>query len=123
MRGDLLQTDGGMRKVRAAILTLTALLVLAAGVVPACPELCCKRADTPTVHAQMPCCEPSLAQRDARVDPATAAATPAHAQEPPAGLLVAHVEPHRESGATTYVAVSASPPTPPLFLLHEQFLI
>ena len=124
IRGDLLQASGGMRRVRAAILMFTALLVLAAGIVPACAEVCCKRAGTPTVHAQMPCCEPSLAQRDARVDPATAATFAVSVPQSAALALVAEIEPRPESRATTFVgAAPVSPPAPPLFLLHDQFLI
>lgn len=107
-----------MRKVRAAILTLTALMVLAAGLVPACGELCCKRAGTPTVHAQMPCCEPSLAQRDTRPQPATAAhIEPVVVEQAVVTIAAAPVEQH-------YAAESLAPhTTPPLFLLNEQFRI
>ncbi|HEX8408908.1 MAG TPA: hypothetical protein VF883_08600 [Thermoanaerobaculia bacterium] len=103
-----------------------ALTVLAAGLLPCADALCCKNEKTATVHAQMPCCVPSMAQRDTRTELSTAAQITLPLQKQIAVTLVPHVvEPpaRTDPHARTFAGAPAPPPTPPLFLLNEQFLI
>lgn len=114
-----------MRKRRAAILVLTVLMGLGAGLVPPCEDLCCRSEASGAVRAEMPCCEPSMAERDVRVQPATVASAPvSHQQpltieEPAVNTAIAPVHLH----AVSFAAAPAPPHSPPLFLLNEQFLI
>ena len=110
-----------MRRTRAAILTFTALVVLAAALFPSCGTMCCKRDATPTVHAQMPCCEPSVGQREARTQPTTAAAPHVVIAAVQHVAIVVDALPATQSA--TSIAAPAPQPTPPLFLLNEQFRI
>ena len=103
-----------------------ALTVLIAGLLPCSDALCCKTEKTATVHAQMPCCVPSIAQRDARTEPSTAATVALPMQTPIAAMLLTQVvEPpaHNAAHAPTFADDAAPSPTPSLFLLNEQFLI
>lgn len=114
------------RSVRAAILMAVALAMLAAGLPPCTGALCCKNEKTATVHAEMPCCVPSVARRDARTEPSTAAQPALPRQTQIAVTLVTHLPapPARNvAHARTYAGAAAPPPASPLFLLHEQFLI
>lgn len=117
------------RRLRAICLTLATVIVLAAGIVPACDrELCCPvTPDVPIAHAEMPCCEAGVsnAPREiTRVRPATFPGfdlTP-HAATPAAVVAfeapTARIElPHD----TRFIAHRE--PSPPLFLLNAQFLI
>ena len=115
-----------MRRVRAAILVLTALMVLGAGLVPSCADLCCRTEASGAVRAEMPCCEPSMAQRDARVQPMTVASAPvSHAKQLAVEAIAAidTVVAPAHLHAVTFAAAPAPPQTPPLFLLNAQFLI
>jgi len=114
------------RPVRAAILMAVALTVLAAGLLPCAGTLCCKAEKTATMHAQMPCCVPSMAQRDTRTEPSTAAAIALPLQQEIATTVATSIsEPpaRNDAHARTFADAPAPPPTPPLFLLNEQFLI
>lgn len=103
-----------------------ALTVLAAGLLSCPGDLCCKAGKTATLHAEMPCCVPSMAQRDARMDPSTAAEIALPLQRQIAVTLVTYlVVPPAPNGAhaRTYAGAAALPETSPLFLLNEQLLI
>lgn len=102
-----------------------ALTVLAAGVLPCADALCCKTEKTATVHAEMPCCVPSMAQRDTRTELSTAAQIALPLQKQIAVTVAASLEPpaRNEAHARTFADAAPPPPTPSLFLLHEQFLI
>lgn len=115
-----------MRKVRAAILVLTALMVLGAGFVSSCEDLCCRSEASGAVRAEMPCCEPSMTQRDTRVQPMTVASAPVSPQKQivveavavtDAAIAPAHLH------AVSFASEPAPPHNPPLFLLNAQFLI
>ena len=118
------------RRLRASFLALAVIAVVAAGVLPTCADsLCCSKSPArQTVHSQMPCCEPTIAPRDARLQPVTAAGS---LLLPQTWAPVAVVELHGASDflsprvqATLATASSAhSEPDPPLFLLNAQFLI
>ncbi len=113
--------------VKTATVLLLAILVLAAGVLPACAaEDCCAKEAGTSVYAPMPCCDEStIAPREAvRILPAMSAglvaaapvavfALPDTSNLVPARVPVTHV-----------IASSAHhEPDPPLFLLNAQFLI
>lgn len=103
-----------------------ALTVLAAGLLPCAGVLCCKNEQAATVHAEMPCCVPSMAQRDARTEPSTAAQPAPPRQTQVAVTIVTYLPaPPAPNGshARTFDGAAAPPPTSPLFLLNEQFLI
>jgi hypothetical protein len=117
------------RRFRAIGLALATIVVLAAGILPACvPGMCCPVTDTPTVHTQMPCCQgqDSIASSDLdEVRPATFAG---HSFKPQTWAVaavstqtaspVAHIAATRNRGRDAH-----HQPSPPLFLLNAQFLI
>lgn len=118
---------------RTMNVALAAILVLAAGVLPAC--VCVHRAcclslpDAPTVHSQMPCCDvPSVAPRDlVRVQPATFAGL-SPSPQPWASVAVvmqpdASPSSSRVQATLATVTLAHYEPSPPLFLLNAQFLI
>ena len=112
------------KHLEAATVTLLAILVLAAGVLPACMgDGCCVMKSETTVHTQMPCCDESKIAPHAavRVLPTTPAA-PQIALPAVAIELSSHVILPR---IPTHVVASFTPheTDPPLFLLNEQFLI
>lgn len=123
--GVSLQIVDMRRSVRAAILTAVALTVLAAGLLPCTDALCCKTEKTATVHAQMPCCVPSMAQRDTQTELSTAAQITLPLQKQIAVTVATNLEPPAQNvaHARTFADAAVPPPTPPLFLLNEQFLV
>lgn len=108
---------------------LAAVAVFAAGVLPACvPGMCCPAApEVPSMHAEMPCCATSDAvapRDDTREQPA--ASTISISLLPHSAVVArlgGEAAPARVP-ATHDTVVHATPdPSPPLFLLNEQFLI
>lgn len=112
------------RSVRAAILTLVATAVLAAGVLAPCGEIgCCAHDGGQAMHREMPCCDESTV--GARETPRILAAASA-------GLVgttcapVATVAAAASPGAmspSVQATRTIDPPAPPLFLRNEQFRI
>jgi len=117
------------RNIRRVLPLLAAVAVFAAGVLPAClPGMCCPAAPAmASMHAEMPCCATSDAvapRDDARQEPATSTVSTS---------LLPHVAvAARIDGALAHVRVQTAhdtvlharpEPSPPLFLLNEQFLI
>ncbi len=113
-------------KFRSTILVLATVSLLAASVLPACAEgLCCPvTPDAPMIHAAMPCC----------AEPAMTASRDLSALRPAAdGLFsvpVATIERLPAMDVPSHIRVVADftldaphEPSPPLFLLNEQFLI
>ena len=100
---------------------LAAVVVLAAGVLPACGSICCAdKADT-VIHRAMPCCEtqPRVERSEAvRMPQATSVSVPAGVAAPLTTI---------ETPASR--ALSLAPPaerhetSPPLFLRNAQLLI
>ncbi|HUR81976.1 MAG TPA: hypothetical protein VM733_14525 [Thermoanaerobaculia bacterium] len=113
------------RRLRASVLALAMLAVIAAAVLPACADsLCCAKLPVKqTMHAQMPCCEPTLAPRTASVQPVTPAASAPQTSVPVAAIEPPPQAPPRVQAlrATVEGAHHETPPT--LFLLNAQFLI
>ena len=112
------------RRLGAWGLTLALMAVIAAAVIPTCADsLCCARDGEMAMQAQMPCCEPSMSQKDFELQPLkvedrqsclSIAALPGQAGSP---VL------HLRSALDAAVPAGLHPPSPPLFLLHAQFLI
>ena len=110
------------RRLGAFGLTLALIAVIAAAVIPSCADsLCCARDGDTAMQAQMPCCEPSISQRDFELQPATSARS---ITLPPVCAPTAVIEPQLAEVVDVLPAPAAQhPPSPPLFLLNAQFLI
>jgi hypothetical protein len=110
--------------VKTATVLLLAILVLAAGVLPACAaEGCCAKEDGTSVYAPMPCCDEStIAPREAvRILPVMSAGLVAAA---PVAVIELPDPVPAHAPVTHAIASSAHlEPDPPLFLLNAQFLI
>ena len=111
------------RRLGAWSLTLALVAVIAAAVIPTCADsLCCLLSGETTVKAQMPCCEPSITQRGAELQPLKVEdrqSCLSIAEDGQAGLPVLHlaVEDLPPPRAVRHE------PSPPLFLLNAQFRI
>ena len=100
---------------------LAAVVVLAAGVFPACGSICCAdKADT-VIHRAMPCCEtqPRVERAEAvRMPQATSVSVPAGVAAPATAIV---------SQAARALAIAPLPErhetSPPLFLRNAQLLI
>ena len=111
------------RRLGAWGLTLALIAVLAAAVIPTCADsLCCALSGKTTVQAQMPCCQPSISQRDFDLKPA-------RVEEKQSFRFVATPPPGQAGLPLLHHAADAAPPpephpsSPPLFLRNAQFLI
>lgn len=103
------------------MMMLAAILVLAAGIIPACGSICCANAATATIHGTMPCCEtqPRIERSEAmRMPQAASASIPAHVAAPATTV---------ETPSSRTLAVAPLPSrheaSPPLFLRNAQLLI
>ena len=111
------------RRLGAWGLTLALIAVIAAAVIPTCADsLCCARDSETAVQAQMPCCEPSISQRNLdlqplKVEDRQSCLSVAELPEGQTGLSVLH------HAATPRGRRAEARPAPPLFLLNAQFLI
>lgn len=125
-------TQRTSRIKRAVTLALAVVSVLVAGVLPTCGDgLCCSvKPAVPTAHAQMPCCAPSFAPRDA-ARPQVATTSPAGSlispqMWAPAALVTWSIATDSSLRVQATLATASKAllePTPPIFLLNAQFLI
>jgi hypothetical protein len=103
------------------MLMLAAIVVIAAGLLPACGSICCAGDAETVIHRPMPCCEtqPRLERSEAvRMPQATSVSIPAHVAAPVTTV---------ETPASRALALAPLPerhePSPPLFLRNAQLLI
>jgi hypothetical protein len=103
------------------MLMLAAIVVLAAGILPACGSICCAGEADTVIHRPMPCCDaqPRLERPDAlRMPQATSVSIPAGVAAPLTAI---------ETPASRALAIAPLParhePSPPLFLRNAQLLI
>jgi hypothetical protein len=112
-------------KSRATAFALAAIVLIAAGIGPACvPGLCCPVNETASIHAQMPCCAgdaPTMSPREVgRMRPATVSIIAQQA----APAVIELAQPPAPVQTAVIVIVEAPPDSsPPLFLRNAQLLI
>ena len=99
---------------------LAAVIVLAAGIFPACGDICCADKAETVVHRPMPCCDeqPRVERSEAvRMPQATSVSVRSIAAAP-----VATITPASRALSLTPLA-ERHETSPPLFLRNAQFLI
>ena len=113
------------RGARAAVLTFVVMIVVAAGVLPACAgDSCCAHATETAVQPPMPCCAETSVKPVEDVDslPATSPSpqksAPVVVAVTPAAIDLAFVR-----VSSPIPAIQPSPPSEPLFLRNAQLLI
>ena len=118
------------RRMRAGILMLALFAVFAGAFAPLCDALCCPLPTETAMHAIMPCCagEDSVTRSESmRLQ--RAALTPVAKQAPeaaPVAAVVVAESAHADTASLRHVPprlAGRHEPSPPLFLLHAQFLI
>lgn len=122
-------TSSLSRRIRAGILMLSLIAVLAAALAPLCDSFCCASSSETSIHALMPCCagESNMSRNEpVREERSTSTAARVSTPQPPPVAAVIATLAAPPAPATRFEETriaSRHEPSPPLFLLNAQFLI